>query len=78
VLVADPTWGLALAGTDASGAPHRFGVVWSDVYSARRDRGAVMLLDASGNVVAREGDHVVLDSPDRDPLVACDIEVVQN
>ena len=78
VLVADPIWGLALAGTDDSGAPHRFGVVWPDVYSARRDRGTVILLEASGNVVAREGDHVVLDSPRGDPLHACDIEVVQN
>jgi hypothetical protein len=65
-------------GTDASGASYRFGVVWPDVYSARRDRGTVILLDASGNVVAREGDHVVLGSPRGDPLYACDIEVVQN
>lgn len=78
VLVADPTWGLALMGTDASGAPHRFGVVWPDVYSARRERGTVVLLEASGSVVAREGDPVVLDSPQKDPLYACDIEVVQS
>ena len=76
ILIGDPNWGLALMGTDASGDPHRYGVVWSDVYSARRDGGTVLLLDQSGNVVAREGDHVVLLSPRRDPLYACDIEVV--
>ena len=76
MLVSDPTWGLALIGTDASGGPHRYGVVWPDVYSARREGGTVILLDESGNVVAREGDQVVLLSPRRDPLYACDIDVV--
>jgi hypothetical protein len=74
----DPTWGLALLAIDASGAPHRYGVVWPDVYSARRERGTVVLFDESGNAIAREGDLVVLDSPRREPLVACDIEVVDN
>jgi hypothetical protein len=56
VLFEDPTWGLALLGTDASGAEHRYGIVWPDVYSARREGGTVVLLDEAGNVVAREGD----------------------
>jgi hypothetical protein len=72
----DPTWGLALMGTDASGAPHRYGVVWSDVYSARREGGTVVLFE-SGKAVAREGDQVDLLSVRRDPLVVCDVEVVE-
>lgn len=76
VLIADPNWGLALLGTDASGDPRRYGVLWPDVYSARREAGKVVLLDESGNLVAQEGDHVVLLSPRREPLYACDIEVV--
>jgi hypothetical protein len=76
VLFADPTWGLALEGTDASGAPHRYGVVWPDVFSARRERGTVVLFDASGNAIAREGDQVVVDSPPREPLVACHTRVL--
>lgn len=55
VLVADPTWGLALTVTP-TGKP--FGVVWPHGYSARRDEGRVSLLDATGTVVARERDLV--------------------
>jgi hypothetical protein len=76
VLIADANWGLALLGTDNFGDPHRYGVVWPDAYSARREGGAVVLIDVAGNLVAREGDQVVLLSPRRDPLYACDIEVV--
>lgn len=76
VLFDDPTWGLALTGTDDSGAAHRYGVVWPDVYSAHRERGTVVLFDASGNAIAREGDQVVILGPLQDPLFACDIEVV--
>ena len=70
-LVADPTSGLALMGTDASGAPHRYGVFWPDVYSARWEGGTATLLDASGNVVARAGDRVVLDGKRQDPFYTC-------
>jgi hypothetical protein len=70
-LVADPIWGLALLGKDESGAPHRYGVVWPDEYSARWDHGIVVLLHLSGNLVAREGDRVVLDGERQDPIYTC-------
>jgi hypothetical protein len=54
-LVADPTWGLALRGTSGTR-----GVVWGYGYSARRDAGKVVLLDPSGNTIAKEGDSVRL------------------
>lgn len=71
-LVADHTWGLALAGTDQSGNPHTYGVVWPRGYSARREQDTIVLLDSSGNVVAQEGDQVVLDAANHDPLQPCD------
>ena len=78
VLVADLSWGLALMGTDEAGNSHQYGVVWPYGYSARRDQ-TILLLDPAGNVVAREGDKVVLDAVRQDPLYPCaDIQVVQN
>jgi hypothetical protein len=70
-LVTDPIWGLALMGTDGSGAPHRYGVYWPDVYSARWEHGTAVLLDASGYLVARAGDRVVLDGERQDPFYTC-------
>ena len=54
VLVADPTYGLALQGT---------GVIWPTGYSARREGGKIVLLDPAGNSVAREGDLVSMGNP---------------
>jgi hypothetical protein len=72
VLVPDETWGLALQGVDGSGNPHRFGVVWPHGYSARREHGVISLIAANGDVVAREGERLVLDAlRDRDPLYPC-------
>ena len=70
-LVTDPIWGLALLGIDDSGAPHRYGVYWPDVYSARWEHGTAVLLDAAGSVVARAGDRVVLDGKPQDPFYTC-------
>jgi hypothetical protein len=53
-LVADPTYGLAL---DTPG--HREGTVWPYGYSARRESGTIVLVDSSGDVVAREGDDIL-------------------
>ena len=75
-IVADPTWGLALAGTDRLGSPRLFGVVWPKNFSARRKDGMVQLMDERGWVIAREGDHVVLSAEDEDPLRPCpDVQV---
>jgi len=77
VIVSDPTWGLALRSADATGKPYTFGVIWQNGYSARREGGVILLLDAKGNVVAREGDRVALDDGYTDPLHPCmNIEVL--
>jgi len=78
VLVTDPTFGLALMGTDDSGDAHKYGVVWPDGYSARREQGSVLLLDSHGSVVARDGDEVVIDAnAEKEPLYPCgDVEKV--
>jgi hypothetical protein len=77
VLVADSTWGLALQGSDRAGQRHRFGVIWPHGYTARRESGTVVLLDEQGELVAHEGDNVVLDAAIHDPLTPCtDIQIV--
>jgi hypothetical protein len=67
VLVADPTWGLAVMGTEpGSDEPpnsHRFGVVWPPGYTARREQGVVVVLDAEGRVAAREGQTMISGNP---------------
>ena len=70
LLVSDPTWGLALVANPA-GRARRYGVIWPHGYSARRDGWTITLLDAGGTVVAREGDTVVLDAQQDDPLKPC-------
>jgi hypothetical protein len=54
MLVRDAPSGLALR--DPQGLLRQ--VVWSNGYSAHNDAGRLVLLDASGVVVAREGDRV--------------------
>lgn len=77
VLVSNPIWGLALRSTDAAGEPYTFGVIWQNGYSARREGGVTLLLDAQGNIAAREGDRVALDDGYADPLYPCqNIEVL--
>jgi hypothetical protein len=57
-LVADATWGLAVR--DANGMT--YGVVWPMGWTAHRESGRILLLDAVGAIQAREGDHLVFDS----------------
>ncbi len=72
VLVADETWGLAFQSVDDSGNRHRFGVVWPHGYSARREHGVISLIAANSDLVAREGDRVVLDAnASSDPIYPC-------
>ena len=53
-LIADASYGLAYKnGSEVQG------VIWPHGYSARRESGVVVLIDASGRTVAREGDHIV-------------------
>jgi hypothetical protein len=61
ILVADPSFGLGFAGNG-----YEYGVVWPDGYSARREHGVVVLLDAAGDVVAREGDRMVAGGTETD------------
>jgi hypothetical protein len=73
VLVADPTYGLAFGNPG-----YVQGAIWPYGYSARRESGAVVLIDPSGHVIAREGDRIVAagGSADDDAVnVDCDIEV---
>jgi hypothetical protein len=56
VLAPDPAYGLGVLSHD--GAVH--GVVWPNGYAARRDAGGIVLLDRSSQVVAHEGDEVVM------------------
>ena len=53
-LVRDATSGIALR--DAQGLVRR--VIWRYGFSARDDGGRLVVLDASGSVVAHEGDRV--------------------
>ena len=62
VLVADPTYGLALQGT---------GVIWPRGYSARRLAGKIEILDERGYVVAREGDNVIMGNPPNNVVEPC-------
>lgn len=63
VLVGDPAWGLAVR---SAWNGRTYGVVWPFGYSARREQGRARLLDASGAVVATEGDRVILGPGPRD------------
>ena len=54
ILVPDPTYGLGF-----QGGGYEYGAVWPDGYTARREGGKVVLLNAAGELVAREGDRVV-------------------
>jgi len=56
VLTPDPSYGLGVLGQD--GAVH--GVVWPNGYSAQRQAGVIILLDPPGQIVARQGDEVVM------------------
>ena len=56
VLAADPTHGLGLRGETHGVAS----VVWPFGYAARRESSGIVLLDRSGQVVAREGDTVAM------------------
>jgi len=79
VLVADPTWGLALAGTDEQGNRRTYGVLWPRGWTARREAGVIVLVGLYGAVLAREGDTVVLDAAGGDPLTPCTtIQVVKD
>ena len=62
VLVADPTYRLALQGT---------GVIWPRGYSARRLAGKIEILDSRGYVVAREGDNVIMGNPPNNVVEPC-------
>jgi hypothetical protein len=54
-LVAHEEWGIALNDHDTGGIRR---VIWPHGFSARQDGDGLALLDASGAVVARVGDHV--------------------
>jgi hypothetical protein len=60
-LVADPRFELGFAGNG-----YEYGVVWPHGYSARREHGVVVLIDAAGDVVAREGDRMVAGGTETD------------
>jgi len=69
-LVADERWGMALAGTDGL----RRKVLWPHGYTARREAGGLVLYDAGGSVVAREGDVVAIgggETGSDGPWLAC-------
>lgn len=53
-LVAHPEWGLAI--TDTEGMTRK--VMWPFGSAARLEGGRLVLLDASGSVLAREGDQI--------------------
>jgi hypothetical protein len=56
-LVAEASSGLGLRQRDGT----TLGVVWPNRWSARRESDGIVLLDIEGQVVAREGDFVVMD-----------------
>ena len=79
VLVANSSYGVGLQGTDEAGNLHVFGVIWPSGYSARREQGIIYLIDGHNNVVAREGDKVVLDASGMtDPISPCGVQVDQS
>ena len=55
-LAKNPQSVLGLIGADGTMTP----VVWPFGYTARNELGRLVLLDAAGNAVAREGDEVAL------------------
>jgi len=56
-LVADPRWGIAVAG---AGDGRVVKVVWPSGYLGRQADGVIELLDGTGRVVGRVGDNVQL------------------
>jgi hypothetical protein len=56
VLATHPASGLGIAAPDGTATP----VEWPFGWSARNEAGRVALLDATGKVVAREGDRVTV------------------
>jgi hypothetical protein len=73
VLVFDTTYGLGFKSGDSVRV-----VVWPYGYSARRESdGVVVLIDPSGRVVAREGDHLAAAGAfsETATYVECDLEV---
>jgi hypothetical protein len=73
VLAADPHYGLGFK-ADGGVSP----VVWPHGYSARRESdGIVVLVDAAGNVAAREGDRIEAAGAYNElgvPLAECDLQ----
>ena len=57
-LTADPTFGLGLR-DEPQGGPV-YGVIWPNGWSARRDTSGIVLIDRGGDIVAREGDRIVM------------------
>ena len=55
-LAPDAAYGLGLR--DGEGKVH--GVIWPYGFTGRRDINGVLLIDPSGNVVAREGDKIAM------------------
>ena len=73
VLAYDTTYGLGFKSGDRVRV-----VVWPYGYSARREQdGVAVLIDPSGRVVAREGDHLAAAGAfsDNATFVMCDLEV---
>jgi hypothetical protein len=56
ILVADQESGLAFKGVD--GGPN-VPIWWPNGWTARRERGEVLLIDPQGKVFAREGDRIL-------------------
>jgi hypothetical protein len=57
ILVADPTFGLALKNSDED-SEYVDGAIWPFGFSARREHGVILLIGQAGQVVAREGDRI--------------------
>lgn len=77
VLTADPTYGLGLS---SDGAVR--GVIWPHGYSARHEPGGIVLIDRLGQIVAREGDRIVMggfmsDDHVNHPCYSPNLEVVE-
>jgi hypothetical protein len=73
VLSYDSTYGLGFKSGDRVRV-----VVWPYGYSARREKdGVVVLIDPSGQIVARDGDHIAAAGAfsDTATYVMCDLEV---
>jgi hypothetical protein len=72
-LVYDATYGLGFKSGDSARV-----AIWPNGYSARREQdGVVVLIDPSGQIVAREGNRIVAAGANGDTAVyvECDLEV---